>query len=79
MSKNTSESATEHYARVFNNKFGLLRIGIITIFGCLGTLQDRWNIWTLGIKVYNKYNNTFEFYNDHHALSPYNISTFRTS
>jgi hypothetical protein len=58
MSKNTSESATDHYARVFNNKFGLLRIGIIIIiFGRLGTLQDRWNIWTFGIKIYNKHNN----------------------
>ena len=77
MSKNTSESATDHYARVFNNKFGLLRIGIIIIiFGRLGTLQDRWNIWTFGIKVYNKHNNTFELYNVHNKLSLYNISHF---
>ena len=75
MSKNTSESATDHYARVFNNKFGLLRIGIIIIFGCLGTLQDRWNIWTFGIKVYNKHN-SIEFYNNHNSLSLYNISHF---
>ena len=67
-----------HVLEFFPNiKLGLLRIAIIIIiFGCLGTLQDRWNIWTFGIKVYNKHNNTFELYNVHNKLSLYNISHF---
>ena len=67
-----------HVLEFFPNiKLGLLRIAIIIIIsGCLGTLQDRWNIWTFGIKVYNKHNNTFELYNVHNKLSLYNISHF---
>ena len=54
VSKDISESPTDqYYAWVYNNK---LENRLIIISGCLGTLKDRWNFWTCGIKVYNKHN-----------------------
>ena len=50
LSKNISKSTDHYFALVYNSK--LVILGIITISGCLGTLQDRWNFWTFGSKVY---------------------------
>jgi hypothetical protein len=40
-----------HNTWIGNRKTGT--ISIIIISGSLGTLKDRWNFWTFGIKVYN--------------------------
>jgi hypothetical protein len=37
----------------WNGKRKTGAIGVIIISGSLGTLKDRWNFWTFGIKVYN--------------------------
>jgi hypothetical protein len=47
-----------HNTFIGNRKTGAL--GVIIIYGSLGTLKDRWNIWTFGIKVYSKHKLTFK-------------------
>ena len=47
-----------HNTCIGNRKTGA--IGVIIIYGSLGTLKDRWNIWTFGIKVYSKHKLTFK-------------------
>ena len=76
-SKNNTCSTDLHFTWFDNNKVSIIRV--INISGNLGTLKDRWNFWTFGIKFYKSINKQIRIKTHRHVLELFpNIGKYNT-